>query len=332
MELEIFDTFMVAVGAIGFGVWLLVKGGDWTVDSAVYVAKKFGVSQLVIGFTILALGTSLPEFIVSLLSNLRGSPGIAIGNVLGSNIANIIFIVAFVAIMTPLVKKSKAIIRDLIFMLLVTCLFAGLLHYGYIGFYAGIGMLLLLISYIAYQYYSATKNAEKNQGFEIDADEDQADFSSLLHASAILFLGLVAVAAGAEFLVRGARIGALAAGVPESVIALSIIAFGTSLPELTTSISAARKGHSDMLFGNIIGSNVFNILLIIGAVSLIKPIDILDVSQQLVDFDIWVTLGVAVLFTLLLLIRKSIGKFTGIVMLSSYVLYNVYIYTINMGS
>lgn len=325
MEVGIAEAFVLAGGAIGFGSMLLVKGGDWTVDAAVYVARRFGISQLVIGFTILAFGTSLPELIVSVLSNLRGSPGIAIGNVLGSNIANIAFIIGFVAMMTPLVKKSKAIARDLLFMLLVSGLLAGLLVYGTIGYLAGGAMLLLLFAYIFYQYYAATHGADIPE--EAD-DEDEEGFTSMGRALLFLLLGMGAVAIGAEFLVRGARIGAVAIGVPESVIALSLIAFGTSLPELSTSLIAAKKGHSDMVFGNIIGSNVFNILMIIGVSALVKPISSSMFSPQLVNFDVWVTLAVSVIFAAILFARKSIGRITGGLFFTGYILYNIYIYAI----
>lgn len=324
MEVGGIEAFILAGGAIGFGSMLLVKGGDWTVDAAVYIAQRFGISQLIIGFTILAFGTSLPELIVSILSNLRGSPGIAVGNVLGSNIANIAFIIGFVAMTTPLVKKSKAIARDLIFMLLVTAGFAALLVYGYIGYAAGVTMLGLLAVYIFYQYYAATHGEELPD----DSDEEHPEFKSMGRAMVFLLLGLFGIAFGAEFLVRGARIGALAIGVPESVIALSLIAFGTSLPELSTSLIAAKKGHSDMVFGNIIGSNVFNILMIMGAASLIKPISSTMFAAQLVNFDVWVTLGVSALFGVILLARKSIGRYIGGALFAGYILYNIYIYAI----
>ena len=325
MELGLIEAFILAGGAIGFGSMLLVKGGDWTVDAAVFVAQRFGISQLVIGFTILAFGTSLPELIVSILSNLRGSPGIAVGNVLGSNIANIAFIIGFVAIASPLVKKSKAIARDLVFMLLVTVMFAGLLVYGYIGYLAGAGMLVLLFGYIFYQYYAATHGGDLPE----EEDEEEAPtFKTMGRALIFLLLGLFAIAIGAEFLVRGASIGALAIGVPESVIALSLIAFGTSLPELSTSLIAAKKGHSDMVFGNIIGSNVFNILMIMGVASLVRPISSSMFAAQLVNFDVWVTLAVSVVFAALLFTRKSIGRYTGMAMFAGYILYNIYIYAI----
>lgn len=324
MEVGFIEAFILAGGAIGFGSMLLVKGGDWTVDGAVYIAQRFGISQLIIGFTILAFGTSLPELIVSILSNLRGSPGIAIGNVLGSNIANIAFIIGFVAMLSPLVKKSKAIARDLIFMVLVTLGFAAIFITHNLTFYPGLAMVALLVAYVIYQYYAATHGEEAPD----DSDEDQPEFNSMGRALLFLFLGLGAIAIGAEFLVRGARIGAVAAGVPESVIALSLVAFGTSLPELSTSLIAAKKGHSDMVFGNIIGSNVFNILLIMGVASMIKPITQGTFAPQLVNFDIWVTVGVSLAFAAILLARKSIGRVLGTVMFLGYILYNIYIYAI----
>lgn len=327
MDLTLIEAFILSLGAIGFGSMLLVKGGDWTVDAAAFVAHRFGISQLIIGFTILAFGTSLPELIVSMLSHARGSTGIAIGNVLGSNIANIIFIIGFVAMIHPLVKKSKVIARDLIFMLLVTAAFAALLVIGEINQLTGGAMLAVLVSYIGYQYYAATHGEEVPD----DSDEDQPEFKSMGRALFFLFLGMIAIAIGAEFLVRGASIGAVAAGVPESVIALSLIAFGTSLPELSTSIIAAKKGHSDMVFGNIIGSNVFNILMIIGAISLMKPISADMFDAQLANFDIWVTFGISIFFAALLMIRKSVGRVVGGVMFAGYILYNIYIYAVNMA-
>lgn len=328
MELALFEALILSLGAIGFGTFLLIKGGDWTVDSAVYIAERYGVSPLVIGFTVLAFGTSLPELLVSVIANLQGSAGIAIGNVLGSNIANIALVLAVGAIIAPLIAKSVAVRRDLIFMLIATAIFAALLVTGEISRLAGGGMIVLLIIYIIYQYNKA-KSGCVAEIPEADLD-DEPSHKSMKMAVLFLILGLIGIALGAEFLVRGARIGASAIGVPDAVIALSLIAFGTSLPELSTSIIAARKGHSDMMLGNIVGSNVFNVLLIIGVAALVKPITADMYSPQLVDFDIWVTAAVSVIFAFIIFAFKKMTRTAGIIFLTAYVLYNIYIYAINM--
>jgi len=323
MDLSIFNALAVPVLFMLIGIALLVKGGDWTVDSAVYVAHKFGISPLVVGFTIIAFGTSLPELLISIFANLQGSGGIAIGNVLGSNIANILLVIGVSAVMAPLLAKSQAIMRDLLMMILVTGLLAFLMQYGEIGRMAGFAMIVILGAYVFLQY----RMAKEGEEIPIEA-EDVAEFAKPIFAYGFLLLGLMAIAGGAEFLVRGAKESASIIGVPEAVIALSIIALGTSLPELSTCVSAVRKGHSDIVLGNIIGSNVFNILMILGVTAAIKPIAEGSFAPQLVSLDIWVMVLVSVIFTLLLVFFKKIGRVAGMVFCSAYIVYNVYIYAI----
>lgn len=339
MDVGIAEAFILSMGAIGFGSMLLVRGGDWTVDSAVYFAERLGISPLIIGFTVLAFGTSLPELLVSVLANMRDAPGIAIGNVLGSNIANIALVLSVGAIMAPLVVKSRAVFRDLLFMLGATALFTVLMLNGWLGRLPGLLMIVALAGYVLLQYFEAKQNSagdlpqnaanENDQAaMASDSDEEGPNFKNTWWALLFLGLGMVAIAIGAEFLVRGARIGAFAIGVPESVIALSLIAFGTSLPELSTSIIAARRGYSDMMLGNIVGSNVFNILMIMGLSALIKPINMDLVAPQLGQFDIWVTVAVSVIFAGLIFFTKKFGRAIGIAFLLTYILYNITIYAI----
>jgi len=181
----------------------------------------------------------------------------------------------------------------------------------------------LLLSYIFLQYKMSLRG-------EIPAENEEpeeSNFSYPWQPYLFLLLGLIAVAGGAEFLVRGAKVSARLLEVPEAVIALSIIAFGTSLPELSTCIIAARKGFSEIVLGNIIGSNVFNILMIIGLTAIIKPIAENSYEQQLVDFDIWVVVAVSVIFSLILIFYNKITRPIGIVFMALYALYNIYIYT-----
>ena len=324
MDLTLFEAIVLALGAIGFGTILLVRGGDWTVDSAAYIAARYGMSPMMIGFTILAFGTSLPELIVSVLANLQGTPGIALGNVLGSNIANVALVLAVAALIAPLKTESKVIKWHLLFMMGATAMLAFLMMHDLLTRTAGGLMIAALLAYILFQYW-LTKQGLVDQK---DGDEDGEDFASLGSALFFLLVGLIAVALGAEFLVRGARVGASAIGVPDAVIALSLIALGTSLPELSTSISAMKRGQSDMLIGNIVGSNVFNILMIMGVATLVKPIAASDFAAQLVNFDIWVASAFTLILAAFIFIFKGFGRIVGAGLLLFYVLYNVYIYAL----
>jgi len=323
MDLSFVSELALPIGLMVIGIFLLVKGGNWTVDGAVFVARKFGISPLIVGFTIIAFGTSLPELLISVFANLRGSGGIAIGNVLGSNIANILLVIGVSAVMVPLLAQSKALMRDLLVMILATGLLAFIMHYGEIGRMAGFFMIAVLFGYVFLQY----KMAKADGDVPMEA-EDIPSFSRAIYAYAFLLLGLVAIAGGAEFLVRGASASATIIGVPEAVIALSIIALGTSLPELSTCVVAVRKGHSDIVLGNIIGSNVFNILMILGFTAIVKPIASGSFAPQLVNFDIWITVLVSVIFTLLIVLFKKIGRVVGFAFCAAYIIYNIYIYAI----
>ena len=202
MDLTLFEAIVLALGAIGFGTILLVRGGDWTVDSAAYIAARYGMSPMMIGFTILAFGTSLPELIVSVLANLQGTPGIALGNVLGSNIANVALVLAVAALIAPLKTESKVIKWHLLFMMGATAMLAFLMMHDLLTRTAGGLMIAALLAYILFQYW-LTKQGLVDQE---DGDEDGEDFASLGSALFFLLVGLIAVALGAEFLVRGARL------------------------------------------------------------------------------------------------------------------------------
>lgn len=309
------ELLILSIGALGLGMYLLFKGGDWTIDSATYIAKKSGISPLVIGFTIVAFGTSFPELIVSVNANLAGSPGIAIGNVIGSNIANILLVVGATAFFATLMAVPRKILRDIIMMLLATILMMGLMFHGNISQLGGCAMIVILLGYIIWQYTMASKGAIEVE--EIDAPDYAHFFQGIL----FLLLGLVAIAAGAEFLVRGAKVSATIIGVPEDVIGLSVIAIGTSLPELSTCIAAALKKQSDIVIGNILGSNVFNILMIIGITAMVKPIEQAAIAPQIVSMDIWVMFGVTALFSAILLTFKKINKPIGAFFVAGYVFY-----------
>lgn len=316
------EILILAVGALGLGMYLLFKGGNWTIDGAVFLANKFGISPLVIGFTIVAFGTSLPELLVSVNANLAGSPGIAIGNVIGSNIANILLVLGVTAFFATLVAVPREIVRDMTMMIITSFIMLGLMLTGQISQLMGGIMLVVLLAYVVWQYSMASKG--KIAFEEIEAPE----YSNILTGIFFLVMGLVAIALGAEFLVRGAKVSATIIGVPEDVIGLSVIALGTSLPELSTCVIAALKKQSNIVIGNILGSNVFNILMILGVTSMIKPIDNSAIAPQVLTLDIWVMLGVAILLSVILLVFKKIGKVIGTIFVAGYIFYIGLIYAL----
>jgi cation:H+ antiporter len=315
-----FDALILAIGALGLGIVMLIRGGGWTIDAAVFIARQLGVSPLVVGFTIVAFGTSLPELLVSVNANFHGSPGIAIGNVLGSNIANILLVIGTTALFATIIAVPHTLIRDLTMMMLSTLLLAGLMLHGDITHMAGICMVGVLLMYVFWQYRKAL------MGEIVIEEVEEPEFNCMKSSLLFLLLGLLFIALGAEFLVRGAKVGAVVIGVPEAVIALSIIALGTSLPELSTCLIAAKKQQTDLILGNIIGSNVFNVLMIIGVTAAVKPIEMSGVASQLTEFDIWVVLAISFLFTLILLLHRKIGRVWGMLFLGGYVVYVLAIY------
>ncbi len=320
MEVSQIDALILAAGGLLAGLYLLIKSGNWIVESAVYIAHKFHVAPIIIGFTIVAFGTSLPELVVSILANLQGTVGIALGNVMGSNIANIGLVLGFTAILYTLKTTVKSVARDLGLMMVATVLLTVLMQYGEISRLAGFGMLILLITYVFYGYMRASDDDVPEEA------KPEKEYNHPLAPYGYLLAGMVLIYFGAELLVRCAKISAAIIGVPDAVIGLSVIALGTSLPELSTCLIAARKGHHGIVIGNIIGSNVFNILMIIGVASLVKPIMAGDFDAYLANIDIWIVLGISSVLAAVLLLYRKITPFLGMLFLAFYAFYNVYIY------
>jgi cation:H+ antiporter len=323
MELTSSETFILALGALGLGIVMLIRGGNWTIDAAVYIADHFGISKLIVGFTIVAFGTSLPELIVSVNANLNGAPGIAFGNVLGSNIANILLVLGVTGFVATIVTKAKELNSDLLMMIFATALLGALMVMGEIGRLAGAVMLLILVAFTFWQYRKAHLE-------DVSDAEEERVFKHIGQSVMFLVAGLAFIAFGAEFLVRGAMVSATVIGVPDAVIALSVVAVGTSLPELSTCLIAAKKKQGGLILGNIIGSNVFNILMIMGVTALVKPLITAEIAPQLVNLDIWVTLGVSVLFAALLVTYKKINRAVGIAFLAAYTVYVAAMYALYM--
>ncbi len=317
MQLLLQSLFIIA------GFTMLVKGADWFVDGASGIAAKFGIPQLVIGLTIVAMGTSAPEAAVSITAALKDNAGITIGNILGSNILNILIILGLTALIIR-VPVSKSVIRfDLPYMLGISFL---LLIFGYtdneIVFWEGIVLLLFFAVYIGYMCYISIKsNAAKNCR-EAELQKSSISESSTFHSKntsllkplIMAIIGLALIILGSNITVNAATVIAQHIGMSERFIGLTIVALGTSLPELFTSVSAALKGKADISIGNIVGSNIFNILFIVGAASIITPIPF--ESRFIIDAFIAILSGLVLL--LLVLKTKTLEKWHGILMLVLY--------------
>lgn len=304
-ELETYQLAVIALGAIAFGIYLLVKGGDWTVENAVTVAERSGLSKLFIAATIVAFGTSAPELVTSVNANLSGFPGISVGNVIGSNIANVLMVVGISAIIAPIVWDRSEVRVDTLVMLAATAALVVAILNGLLPRWGGALMVAAIIAYIVWQYFAS----------KIDTDEVEELESASPFPGLMLVLGIVTLTVGSEILVQGAVAGGVALGVPEAVIGMTLIAFGTSLPELTACVAAARKGQSDIIVGGIVGSNVFNILSVMAFSAVARP---LIIDERFAAIDMPVVVAVTLLFAAFLLFTGRIGRPVGIVMAAGY--------------
>jgi cation:H+ antiporter len=272
---------------------------------------------LIVGLTIVGFGTSLPEMVVSVNAALVGSPGLAVGNVVGSNIANILLILGVAAIIAPIAVSPGAVKRDLLGMSAVTLVYVGLGMSGQIVFWQGALMLIALMSYIGFTVWHDNKsNDEVAELHREEAPEMGTIPLRTVSIAGIIIVGLFAVVVGAEWLVTGATTLAMEFGVPEEVIGLTVVAIGTSLPELATSIVAAYRGHSDVCVGNVLGSNLFNLFGITGVTAMFTP---LPFSDKIVSFDLWILLAVTALIIPFMLSGRRINRLEGSILLALYV-------------
>ena len=300
---------------------LLFFGGEFLVRGAVDVAKKLGVSSLLIGLVLVGFGTSTPELMTSILAVINENPGIAVGNVVGSNTANILLILGVSALIYPLVCNKEAFMRDGSFMVLATLAVVGLCAFGNVSRVAGAVLILMLALYLVFcvvmeKRRQATKEQEERAAISVQV---------LIKDIGIFVGGLLMIFVGAHFLVTGAVDIARDFNVSETIIGLTIVAVGTSLPELVASGMAALKKQSDIAYGNIIGSNIYNLLGILGVTGVLYPFEI---PAQIAQFDIWIMLGA----TLLLMVFSAwgwiISRWKGAVFLALYVAYTGYLVVI----
>ena len=305
----------VAMLMLVIGFTALVKGADVFVDGAAALAGKFGIPQLVIGLTIVAMGTSLPEAAVSITAGLKGNAGITVGNIVGSNILNILIILGVTALITNVTIQKSTFKYEIPYMLFIT---AVLLVMGATGneinFVEGIVLWVLFIAYLIYLYFLAKKGNDSG-------DEQSVKLYPVWKCLLFIVLGGVCVVIGSQLVVNGATTIARACGMSERFIGLTIVAFGTSLPELVTSVSAARKGNAGIAIGNIVGSNIFNILFVIGTVALICPVPF--ESRFVIDTVVAILCGVLLWGGTIR--HKELRKPCGVVMLLCYAAYFVYL-------
>lgn len=291
-----------------FGFLLLVKGADFFVDGSSKIAKKFGISELIIGLTIVAMGTSAPETAVSIAAALKGTADISIGNVVGSNILNILIILGISATIRTIKVGKTTIKYEIPFMIAISALLLLLGLDGTIDFKDGIILWLLFIAYLTYLIIMAKKDKQK---------EEKKSKVILWQIILATLGGLALIIVGSDISVDAASKIARYAGLSERFIGLTIVALGTSLPELITSVTAAFKGNNDIAIGNIVGSNIFNILFVIGTSSLILPITFASTFK----IDSLVMIGAALLLFICSLRKQKLDRFSGILMLLSYALY-----------
>lgn len=303
---------IIQIGLLALGFFMLVKGADYFVDGAAGIATKFGIPQLVVGLTIVAMGTSAPEAAVSITGAMNGAADISVGNVVGSNILNILIILGITGFITSVAVQKSTLMIEMPFMMAITVV---LIVLGMTGneltFFEGIIFWILFLVYLGYLYVLAKKGTEE------EATEDRPVWKLIL----FILVGGAVVVWGANISVNAATALAHAIGISEKFIGLTIVALGTSLPELVASVTAARKGNADIAIGNIVGSNIFNILFVLGTSALIIPIPYK--ATFLVDGIIAVAAGV--LLWIATIRKKELTRPWGIIMLLGYAAYFVYL-------
>lgn len=299
------------------GLLLLTLGAEALVRGASALARRFGLSELLIGITLVGFGTSSPELVSSLAAAFAGSPGVAVGNVVGSNIANILLILGASALIAPIAVQSDSFRRDAPALALATLAMIGVALTGEYGRIAGAVFLAGLAAYLALAYFTEKRAAQAGL-LEVPHEAP----SPILPSLAFSLAGLVLLALGAKLLVSGAIGVATALGVSETLIGLTVVAVGTSLPELVTSVVASMRGKSDLALGNVVGSNIYNSLGILGATALIHPV---AAPPAIVQFDNWVMLAATAALISFAFTRSRIERWEGALLVLCYAAYIVFL-------
>lgn len=304
---------LIQILVLAVGFTMLVKGADWFVDGAAGIAAKFGIPPLVIGLTIVAMGTSAPEAAVSITSAIKGNAGITVGNVVGSNIMNILVILGIASLIAPIAVQKSTVKVEIPFMLFVTGL---LLLLGYsgnkIGFFEGVVLWVAFLAYLGYLLWSAKKNP---------AEAEEERLRPVWKLLLLVAVGMGLILWGSDLAVDAASAIAKMLGMSDRLIGLTIVALGTSLPELVTSVAASRKGEADIAIGNIVGSNIFNILFVAGTTALIT----LVAFEPGFVIDTLIAAAAGVLLWVCVFRKRKLSRLGGGVMLAAYAVYFVYL-------
>ena len=309
----IVDLFQASAGLI-----LLIFCADYLVRGAVSLAHRLGLSTLIIGLTVVALGTSAPEFVTTLSAALNGAPEMAVGNVVGSNMANLLLVLGVAAVAKPIVCSPRAIKRDGVAMVVATGLFAAMGLAGGLVAWQGALLLLVFVSYL-WGSYRAEQAMAGNVAVHVQEAREVTQLPIALSAAiAMVAISLIGIIAGAQLLVTGGVGLARTFGVSEAVIGLTLIAIGTSLPELATVVMASLRGHGDVALGNVLGSNIFNLLAVAGGVSVIHP---LPMPGQIIHFDLWLLLAISLGVIAVTVFHGRIPRAPAVVMVGAYAAY-----------
>ena len=322
---ELFQNILLVIA----GLTALFFGAEWLVKGASDIAIKMGISPLVVGLTVVAFGTSMPELLVCLQANADNQPDVALGNIIGSNICNIALILGIAAVMKPIVIHRQIIRKEMPILIGVTLAFIAMLYNGSISRVEGGLLVAAVLTYVVTSIVQSRKEKDQDNYGEFSPEEiaevKKSGAKKMAISVGLIAIGLVVLKFGSEWLVDGGEFVAIQMGIDEAIIALFLFAFGTSLPELATSIIAIRKGEGDIITGNAIGSCIFNVLAVIGITALVKPI----AQGEIELLDKMVMLGATVGIFLFMGSRMRLSRVEGVILLVGYATYCVVRY--NLG-
>lgn len=290
------------------------------VRGAIGLARRMGISPLIIGLSVIAMGTSAPEFVTTLTATLEEAPDLALGNVVGSNLANMLLILGVAGLLKPLVCERKMIARDGTMVMGATALFVAIAFSGCFLLWHGVILLTGLFGYLYLTYRAAASDADSGQHSH-EGEDITAAPERLWLGVFYVFGGVIGTVIGAKLLVDGGVTVADSLGISKAIIGLTLVAIGTSLPELAIVVVASIRGHNDVALGNVLGSNIFNLLGITGAVAIVAP---LPVPEILLSYDIWVLLGITVLLMPLMLATGGLSRFGGSLLVFLYAVYMIF--------
>lgn len=309
---------LLNIGLLIVGLFVLIVGGDFLVRGASSIALRAHISPLVVGLTIVAFGTSAPELLISVNAALTGSPDLAMGNVIGSNICNLALVLGITVLIGPVKVQADSIKIDWPVTMISALLLFWWAHDGILGMSEGIFFVVFLIAYTVFIIRKSRKENRQAIAIEEELELPDGPSTSIYRDLLYLFIGGLGLYFGSEWFVGGARELATFLGVSQRVIGITVLALGTSLPELVTAIVASFKRETDLALGNLMGSNIFNILSILGITSLIEPI---SVNETILNVDMFWMLGITLLILPMMLIQRKLGRAEGIILLAIYVYY-----------